>query len=190
MLLNPHRFGSSSVTYADFVAQGGATIAGGGVAVTTYNTAADAGKSDIAVTGKTYVELTSVNVFHMIGVCSENTPFDWVSGAANCAYVFLNGGGNYGQMTGTGSSIGTSTIGLAIDPAAQKIWFRNAGGWTDGDPVEGTGGHDFSGLSGSDVFLAVNNGGVGSGTITATWNVGETAFAFSVPSGFAPGLFV
>ena len=182
----------TSRTYTNFVAAGGATISGNGQIATTNNNALDCARSDMSLTTKTYVELLNLEVWHMLGVCNENTPFDWNTGGANCAMYYINTGGNFGQLTGfvAAANLTNGFVGLAIDPAAKKLWIREIDGdWVNGDPVAGTGGHSFSGLGGSELRLCLGCGGVGSFTISARWNVGEAGFAHTPPSGFACGLY-
>ncbi|WP_179957599.1 RHS repeat-associated core domain-containing protein [Exilibacterium tricleocarpae] len=178
-----------SKKYSAVEVEGGATLSG--TSVTSYDDAAHAGRSTLAVQGKVYIELNNVSPYHMVGVASENATYNWYTGAVNSAYYYVANGGLYGVATGSGG-IGSfsGTVGVAIDSQTKRFWLRQSdGSWLNGDPITGEGGMSFASLSGSEVRVAVNNGGAGSGTLTIDLNLGEQAFIHSTPEGYKAGLF-
>ena len=78
---------------------------------------------------------------------------------------------------------------MAIDFTALRVWFRrNNGTWNNGgsaDPATGVGGIDVSSLfTGVAAYPSVF---LGATSLNFTLNVGATAFAYAIPSGFTAG---
>lgn len=180
--------GQGNVVYSGFETQGSATVTDQ-YTVTTYNSAADAARTTFPVVGKVYVEF-ALNVYSMIGVANSGTPFDWYQGASNSAYYYAYNNQGYASVTGPYSSCSLSggTAGMAIDADQRKFWLRCANGaWAIGNPEINEGGAtiNFTG----DIYLAIGNGGAGTGTISVSFNLGQLPFNYAVPVGFAEGLY-
>lgn len=87
--------------------------------------------------------------------------------------------------------ITTSTvIGVALDQSGALIWFTTDGAtWNNGgtaNPATGVGGYSLAGAAtlGPNAFLAAWLRWNGGPNDAATLNGGDTAFSFSIPSGF------
>jgi hypothetical protein len=90
--------------------------------------------------------------------------------------VWYAGNGSYE----TGITYGASTtIGIAWDVNAGKLWFNIGGSWVSGNPATGTGGSTMPVVGTPHPAVAV----LGSGS-SATANFGSSTFAYSVPTGF------
>ena len=153
-----------------------ATTSGGG-----YVNAAS-GKSS----GKYYFELTVVtqtNTNTYVGL-------GFLGGAAK-VYTNVLGAVKIGA-SGTAIALGLITngtpVGIAVNLTPNLIWFRNgpAGLWNSNasnNPATGIGGVDFSSVAGTQypVFGCTTTGQV------CTANLGASAFAGTVPSGFTAG---
>lgn len=152
-----------------------------------------------ALSGKVYFEVTlnqhtSGNQFG-IGVVDLNyvgpplrENYNSTGGAAYVAengYLIINGGVPGYAVGGIG--VGT-TIGIALDTAAKKIWFFGSSGQWNGiagaDPASGSGGIDISALPYANLTpLFTVRGGAISDILAL--NVGGSAYAYSKPSGYA-----
>ena len=101
--------------------------------------------------------------------------------------VYTLSGTGYG---GIGTVLGGSTLGgfgtymFAIDPVAKKAWFGKNGTWALGNPAAGTSPSGTWTVNVSTIYpcVSVYLGGI------ATANFGASAFTYSVPSGFNPGI--
>jgi hypothetical protein len=99
--------------------------------------------------------------------------------------VFFNG-----SMIATfGTAVTGYIIGMAIDFGAQLIWWRVQGGnWNNSgtaNPATGVGGISFSGINAGPYFACAELDGHTGGASSTTVNFGDSAFSFSIPSGFS-----
>lgn len=144
--------------------------------------------------GKYYFEVTMttwVNNNSGPGIALSTAALPWLNTASGVAYVTF-GGSVYVNGTGVvaiGASASGQVIGVAVDFAAQLIWFRKApaGNWDNNaahNPATGAGGYSIAAMSGL-FYPAVNF--VGAGAEAGTANFGNSAFSGAVPSGFIPG---
>ena len=157
------------------------------------------GTSNVAATracsGKTYFEVTvgaSLTGTLAVGIC--NRAFSMSAGTTLGANANGCGWRQNGTVVIVGSTIATiatfaatNTLCVAVDPAAQLIWFRvGAGNWNNNaanDPATGTGGISLATMILGPVLPAM-------GGTTVTPNMSGTAafasgsFAQAVPSGY------
>ena len=138
-------------------------------------------------TGKLYAEITAVargpggGGGFCLGPCNASQFQFMGTNAANALGWYADGSLNF-----VGTSMPTiangDVLSIAFDFAAKKFWGRkNGGAWApSGDPGAGTGGADFSAVTGP-YFPGVAFDTNGS----ATGNFGPDAFKYPVPSGFA-----
>ncbi len=139
-------------------------------------------------TGKWYFEVVAVANVAQSGFGFSDLVAT-VDGGSTQATEFLWFGGGLGWIwLGTTWDFTVKTIalsevgGLAIDLDAGKAWVRNFAGWS-GDPVAGTGGNSIGYVAEPVYPVCGAVGGAVDNDITA--NFGATAFAYTVPSGFA-----
>ena len=146
--------------------------------------------------GKHYWEITigegGVNRDMFIGIAQSGVGLESAPADATNDTVFAYYGFN-GQSTNGGSDLQAygdsyddgNVVGIAVDYDAGKIWFsKNDTFQNSGNPAAGTG-EAYSSVSGT--FFAFWGSNGSAHQITA--NFGATAFAGTVPSGFAAGLF-
>lgn len=185
--------GPVDATASGLIAFGGATNAADNVVSINANVAHRA-RSTIPITGKIYVEFTcSASGWFALGVCNQDPNFNWNTNPNNTTLWYtqlgtlLGSGG--GSLPGAGST-GNLNIGMAIDPAAQKVWFRKGsdGSWINGDPVTGVNGMSWS-YSATALYLAVGVGSAGATPFTMTLNAGQSPMTWPAPSGFVQGLY-
>jgi hypothetical protein len=155
-----------------------------------------------ATTGKFYYEcLVTANSdihFSTIGVALLSTHVDSLTagtggaGVASAGEIVRNGTNN--------TALGTTTIGqivcIAVDLAANLFWARvNGGNWNNSgaaNPATGVGGIDMSAVwTGGPVAPAMGCGSAAAGANDFTANFGDSAYSFTVPSGYSnwPTLF-
>lgn len=101
----------------------------------------------------------------------------FTGGSSGCTYVSSATAYNTGDvlMLAVDTTSGTAS--------SRKAWFGKNGTWFNGDPAAGTGGSWHSLAAGVDWRPYVYKGNSGSWGFTL--NVGNTAFAYSPPSGFS-----
>jgi len=140
--------------------------------------------------GKIYIEMTySSGTYVMIGFADADAPLGTTGFWADTAgYGYHSSTGNKfnnGANVAYGSSYSTgNVIGIALDMDAGKIWWSKNGVWqTSGDPAAGTS-PAYTGLTGNLYAVA----GLYASSLVA--NFGQSAFAYTVPSGFTGGLSV
>lgn len=129
---------------------------------------------------------------HRAGICNSSyTPSvdggSVFSNTANGWSVGLNNGNavNNASSSGYGSSYATNdTYMCALDMDNGKVWWGKNGTWfNSGAPGSGTNAAFTTGITGT-MYPCDGNGTSGS-TFTITSNFGASAFAYTVPSGFA-----
>jgi len=138
--------------------------------------------------GKWYYEFKrgSGGTSALVGLATPQYSGDTEMGVTTDGYRYRDDGtkrygGASGVAYGDTWTSGTPTIGVAFDLDAGKLWFSLNGVWqASGDPGAGTN-EAFSGLSG--VFAPA--AGFYNGTNASTFNFGETAFTYSIPTGFS-----
>lgn len=166
------------------------TLSGGNLVATATAATGQVRAIDYRTTGKLYFEVafdaSGGNSGTQVGVCG--TAADLFNGTFMFAY---NGQtGNYavgnGGPSGTGlGALNSATACFAIDVPNKKGWVRKNGGLWNNDaaanPATGTNGIDLTAIAvdGLQPFCTQSNTGV------ATANFGSSAFAQTVPSGFA-----
>lgn len=141
--------------------------------------------------GKVYFEVawaTSTGGDTGSGISTPSAPLGGSTGAG-CALVY-NSGNIWinGVSTGVGlGAVGSTTVCFAVDLVNLRFWARlNGGNWNasaGNNPATNTGGLDISSLFPANYACAVAS--FQSATPTATLNLGTSAFAFTVPSGFS-----
>ena len=168
--------------HANIVLSNGDLTAATSGSVTWINVRGTVGKT----TGKWYWEVTLQNHRNgsLIGVTIAGTSLSVNLGTDANSYLYRAEGIKY--CAGSSSGIDTATVGdvisIALDLDAGKIWFAKNGVWLEsGDPANGTN-PNCTGLS--DTFYAVWGANYSSAP-EVTANFGTSAFAYSVPSGFA-----
>lgn len=190
---------------------GGRTLVGNQVIITStggfvspYHASFASGNTDhrsrpsVPVIGaqKVYVEITTDDSDNFyIGVCNDHGAYRAVD-VLNTALLNVATNTLSGAITGTEGTgaLHNGTCGIAMDVVNKKLWLRNTNGtWRDGDPATGTGGLDWSTLLSTDptnmrtYFYPMIANEFTTATITATsidWNLGATAFAHTIPTGF------
>ncbi|MBA7630057.1 hypothetical protein ES703_37565 [subsurface metagenome] len=141
--------------------------------------------------GKWYWEVT-IDVLitaNMVGIMTADGNLNSYAGSDAYGYSYSGQGGwkwHNGVNTAYGDSYAaTDVISVALDLDNGKIWWAKNGTWqAGGDPGAGTG-EAYSGLSGT--FHAGCSPYTNGNKMTA--NFGASAFSYSVPSGFNPGLY-
>lgn len=145
--------------------------------------------------GKRYFEIlcertsgTDSNVF--AGIAKSTSPINTASGFpggdANGYGIYMLNGNKYNNGVATAYSSawdGSTTIGIAVDLDAGKVWFANENTYGGGgDPAAGTG-EAFSGLSGTFFpMMSHLNINVYQSTLRAVLS----SFAYAPPFGFLP----
>jgi hypothetical protein len=179
---NPLDFLTTTLSNGNLTATGTA-INSGIRAIVGYNT----GKYYWEVIVGTWT-LTATGPGIILGTTANFQPS--VAGNASLAKtgnIALNG-------SNTGSTLGARAagdiIGIAVDFAAQLIWFRVApsGNWNGSgtaNPATAVGGISFSTIGGNVLFPVMFLAGASE---AGTANFGASAFSGAVPSGFASGL--
>jgi hypothetical protein len=167
---------------ASITLSGSDLVASNADASANHSVRATKGKS----TGKWYWEITvnsaTANSGAEIGVGSSSVGLDvkMASSATGWTFQENNYYGNDGNYTIAGNTWGTGdVISIAIDMDAGKIWWRKNGTWTSGNPADGSS-PKYSNLSGT-VYPMCS----AKNTTQYTVNFGASAFAYSVPDGFA-----
>lgn|SRR5262245_2320498 len=110
---------------------------------------------------------------------------------SNAALIYVPSGNIWYNNANTGISLGTPAVGdvfcIALDMDNKRIWFRrNAGNWNNNasyDPSTNTGGISISSVFTSNAAYPIIT--IYAISVHLTANFGATAFAQSVPSGFA-----
>lgn len=163
-----------------------ATHSSSGLDNTTYSTVAHssslADKFYIEFTVTTYTGGNDIG----IGIDSVNTTTAdyFYKNATGYAYYGLTGNkwnnnaaGGYGATYGSGD-----IIGMAVDMVNRNIYFSKNGTWQNsGDPTSGaTGTGKAYTFSAATYYFAVNT----QNTAVVTVNTGQTAFTYSIPSGY------
>jgi hypothetical protein len=141
--------------------------------------------------GKFYFEVTATSLAYLfIGICNatySNTTLGNHPGVDTNGYGYWS----YGYYYYNNSSIGTvppsyvsgDKIMVAYDMTAGYIWWGKNGTWTNsGNPATGAN-PIFTGLTGN-MYPCISNYASAVG-YNATINFGNTAFAYTVPSGFS-----
>ena len=153
----------------------GATNVSGGLVRSTY------GKSS----GKWYWEVTYAPISAgAIGIATSSANLASYPGSDLYGWSYTYTGDIYSNALVLDSSPATYTagaiIGIALDAAAGTVqWYKNGVLQTTTTSLTGT------------FFAAVGAGGaVGGATPTFTANFGASAFTYSPPSGYAPGLYI
>lgn len=126
----------------------------------------------------------------MVGIANSSAPLDTASGhpggTTNGYGLYVLNGNKYTNNVGTAYSTawdGDTTIGVAVDFTAGKIWIANENTWgSGGDPAAGTG-EAFSGISGT-FFPAVSMLNIN--VFQCTGRFALSALVYSPPSGFLP----
>lgn len=163
-----------------------ATHSSSGLDDTTYSTIAHASslgdKFYIEFTVTTYTGGNDIG----IGIDSVNTSTGtyFYANASGYAYYGLTGAkwnnnaaGGYGATYGSGD-----IIGMAVDMANRNIYFSKNGTWQNsGDPTSGaTGTGKAYTFAAGTYYFAVNT----QNTAVVTVNTGQSAFTYSIPSGY------
>jgi hypothetical protein len=171
------------------------TLSNGNLTATHSNTSTNSGVRSTATksSGKYYFETTvSFNASNgCVGIIlSTGSYFDLVTFADKCVTTSAGSGIISANDVSTSYTLGTiaagSNIGVAIDLDARLAWFRKNGGNWNGNaganPATGAVGVAFPITV---AFTPVVGFGTESvGLDTATFNFGQSTFAYSAPSGF------
>jgi hypothetical protein len=192
----------TSVTYATWNPSDkttGFTLTGGNLIATENSSNLENVRSTIAkASGKAYAEVLlarpSGTVFNcLVGLRRSDESISTVFNAGQTMVVRTDASvyaGSSGATTGTGTTFTfNDRLMIAVDFDAALLWIGKNGTWMNsGNPAAGTGAM-FSGFTAAPgwcvVFCADN-------TATqhrATINTGQSAFAYTVPSGFPSGWF-
>jgi hypothetical protein len=167
---------------ASITLSGSDLVASNSDASTNHSVRAIRGKS----TGKWYWEITvnfaTANNGSEIGAGSSSVGLDGLMRNSATGWTFQENGYYGNNFTYFNAGLVWATgdiISVAIDMDAGKIWWRKNGTWTSGNPADGSS-PKFSNLSGT-VYPMCS----AKGTTQYTANFGDSAFTYSVPSGFA-----
>lgn len=172
---------------------GGITLSNGDLtAKSTSNGHACARTISSKSLGKWYWEITSDydsgGLGAAVGIGVAGSSLSSAVGSGVSDYAYRSGGkkGNSGSWEAYGDPWTTGDIiGIALDLDAGKIWFSKNGVWqASGNPANGTG-EAFSGIS--DTMFGMFSLYYIDEQLTA--NFGDSAFTYSVPSGFSSGLY-
>lgn len=170
------------------------TLSNGNLTATASGTAHKSARATLSKSsGKWYWEIEIGNpssLYHYNGVGTAamslsgyvgQDVYGWGCGANGYAYH----NGNYVPI---GVTFTTGDIlGIALDIDAGKLWFAKNGTWVNsGNPANGTYPVYSSGLAGVTLYPAT---GLFTDGIKITANFGESAFSYSVPSGFNAGFY-
>jgi len=180
--LNPVKYVTNSITYSNGNLQ---YKPGSSYSQTTYveGTIGVLGGS----TGKYYWEISSDQAGNLwtAGVALQNNTI----GSSNIGTTgsvmiyntskYVNGTETAGYSTQIAAN---GVLGIALDAATGKVWFRNSTGWFgSGDPAAGTNETGIiTGFSGG-TLVPVTQANSAS---TVTANFGQRSFSFTAPSGF------
>jgi LEA14-like dessication related protein len=169
------------------------TLSNGDLTAKSTNNGHDCARTIISEsTGKWYWEITSDydsgGLGAAVGIGVAGSSLSSAVGSGVSDYAYRSGGkkGNSGSWEAYGDSWTTGDIiGIALDLDAGKIWFSKNGVWqASGNPADGTG-EAFSGIS--DTMFGMFSLYYIDEQLTA--NFGDSAFTYSVPSGFSSGLY-
>jgi hypothetical protein len=138
-------------------------------------------------TGKYYWEMSADQTGNLwtAGVALQNNT---VSGnnIGTTGSVMIYDNSKYVNGTATGSYLtqlsANEVLGIALDVATGKVWFRDSGGWLgSGDPAAGTNETGIPTGFSNATLVPVTQANSAS---TVTANFGQRAFAYTAPSGF------
>jgi len=172
------------------------TLSGGNLIATGTNSTAAVRSGNGELTGKFYFEATLTTNSGSntgIGLTTGATTLSTVGNTPVNSAILYRGGNIWLNNANSGTSLGARSngdiIGIAVDLAADLIWFRVApsGNWNangSANPATGVGGLSCSFLSGVLAYPVATFGVVNDVT---TANFGATAFSGTVPSGFTSG---
>jgi hypothetical protein len=200
LIINPYAFGTiaSAVTWNPADKSSRVTLSGGNL--TARKTAGTTSTWDMAratqglSSGKRYFEVLCVRISGtdsniMVGIAKSTAPLDTASGFpggdANGYGMYLLNGNKFNAGSSSAYSTawdGNTTIGVAVDFTAGKVWLANENTYGGGgNPSAGTG-EAFSGLSGT-FFPAASmlNGNV----FDCTGRFTLASFTYAPPSGFS-----
>lgn len=122
---------------------------------------------------------TSVNPTGGVGQVGTGASWGYSTGAG------YKNGSNFAPAGGTESAPSNTTMAVAFDADAGKVWFHNGSGWIDGgDPASGTNPSETLTGGATSLFPALSM--LGSSTGSLTFNFGHTAFVHTIPNGFCP----
>lgn len=172
----------------------GVALSGGNLVIT--QSTADGSARSIAshTSGKYYCEMTVGNnpasYNHAFGVANASSVLTDPPGSPDTSSAALYSGDAMIYVAGSASGVSAAsyitgdTVGMAVDLANKRIWFRvNGGDWNGSptnNPATNTGGADISALTGAIYVLShVNTSGS-----TQTMNFGASAFANAAPAAF------
>jgi len=172
----------------------GTTLSGGNLVASV--TGSNGGVRSIAVaSGKVYFELTFTNNTNVgIGIANASANLtNGTNGGTNTAICNAAGFIYVNQWSTSAGNLGSisngEAIGIALDTAAQLIWFRRSsisGNWNGGagyNPATGTGGISVSSIATGPLYALVYGVTTTTGVITA--NFGASAFVGAAPAGFS-----
>ncbi len=152
-------------------------------------------RSDLAITGKTYFEITGSSLVggkgFAFGIANDTDPINdfWLADTGVDGFMMYNSDGDCYYQNGVVknmASFTTVTIGIAVNVDDHLLYYRDSGGWRGSDPSTPSGGIDISALSGQNIHAGVS---LEKATNVATLNAGASAFAYSVPSGYKSGIY-
>lgn len=151
------------------------TVAGG----TPNSVRSTTSKADDS--GKWYAEVVAGSGSNLrIGFCNTGASMSGNLGADNSGVGYDVSGDLYvgNGVVGTLASYSMGdVVGLAVDTAAQRLWFAKNGVWQNGDPVAGTNGLIYG--TGPEFVAAGASGGA-----RCVINTGQDPFRATVPTGF------
>jgi hypothetical protein len=177
---------------------GGITFSGGNLIASVASGAGGVRSTTGRSSGKLYFENTWTTPqpggTTGCGIATSTASFvSWLTDGTGGFLYYANGGATYYNGGGSGPNMPSCSSGdvicWAVDLTNKRLWVRlNGGNWNNSgtaNPTTNTGGIDISAVFGSTPPYAMhyNNGGWGATVITA--NFGASAFAQTVPSGFA-----
>jgi hypothetical protein len=171
-------------------------LGSGNLRVTTGGSSTNGGvRSTTSVpSGKAYLEYTCTNLTGGntgAGIATSSANLATMGGSVANACLIYFGGEIYFNGVDTGKNVGAvgagSTLCFAIDATGSLLWARlNGGSWNGSgtaDPATGVGGINIAALFPTNrVFSALSVNGA---NVDVTANYGGSAFAQTVPSGFA-----
>ena len=181
------------------------TLSGGNlVATNTGTTSANQGAKVVSTSGKTsgkyYYEITittkATGANCGLGIGTTASTYTAIGTNATTGAVLYLSGGIWANGANSGSSLASRStgdvIGVAVDLANRKIWFRKVNGtptnWNGSgtaDPATNVGGVTVP--AGTMIPFCVFGGTSGSTGNVLTANFGASAFTAAVPSGFTTG---
>jgi hypothetical protein len=171
------------------------TLSGGNLTFAQAGSNAGARAITPQTTGKFYFEVawtTATGNDTGCGLAKLTANFGSLQSNAALGVITYHGFGIFVNGSSTGINPGAitagHTTGVAVDLGGSLIWFTTDGThWnstssTTNNPATGVGGVSISGITGGALYPVVIAQGAGDG---GTCNFGDSAFAYSVPSGFA-----